>query len=140
MRFIDKSVVPEPRIGDTRSKMRFAWLPTVVEPGVRIWLERYKRTETWYQPMPMMMRSRPAGWFLYTYDPILNNRTVYDPGRIGEKWVIFQHGPPPPPTTFIFGAATDTLNKKKEALKNNVAESLKIPPKPRMSRQDFMAK
>ena len=46
-----RDIEPEPKLGDIRIKIKFAWLPTKIENKM-IWLEKYKSVqgyERWYR-------------------------------------------------------------------------------------------
>jgi hypothetical protein len=38
---------PKPQIGEQRERRPFAWLPTTLDDGYRVWLETYGVREEW---------------------------------------------------------------------------------------------
>ena len=38
-----------PKVGDTRQRVRFAWIPVTTSDGWNVWLERYLSTEQFFE-------------------------------------------------------------------------------------------
>ena len=65
---------PEPRLGETRSKNVFAWLPTKLDNGrTVVWLERYVAIQE-YRRIP---HPRQAGEYLWLWETIRRIKGIY---------------------------------------------------------------